>query len=89
MGLDIWFREDIRNALLAADEVSWSILDAIPEGVPVPEILKAWLKGYRKALVTVALSFGLQRDFSRKEEQGANHQASPGLEVAQLPNNRL
>jgi hypothetical protein len=59
MGLDIWFKEDIRNALLAADEASSSTarVCAFVGGDPVT--LRAYLEGYRAALTTVALAFGL------------------------------
>ncbi len=65
MGLDIFFTEDIRNALMAADEASSSTArvcavrggyEASPE---VDVILRAYLEGYRAALTTVALAFGL------------------------------
>jgi len=55
MGLDIWFSEDIRNALLAADEASSSTAAYCPDG----PTLRAYLEGYRAALTTVALAFGL------------------------------
>ena len=64
MGLDIFFSEDIRNALLAADEASSSTArvcaavcgDGRGDGSP---LLRAYLEGYRAALTTVALAFGL------------------------------
>lgn len=91
MGLDIWFMEDIRNALLAANEASSAtaavaagqgshILDLIVEELqaqlpPGPsqvllhalhaaavghvDTLKHYRQGYRAALATVALAFGL------------------------------
>jgi hypothetical protein len=55
MGLDIFFSDDIRNALLAADEASASTAAYCPDG----PILRAYLEGYRAALTTVALAFGL------------------------------
>ena len=63
MGLDIWFAEDIRNALLAANEASAATAAIIAEqdlsGPQAIMILRAYHKGYRAALVTVALAFGL------------------------------
>jgi hypothetical protein len=64
MGLDIFFLEDIRNALLAADEASSSTArvcaavggDGRADDSP---LLWAYLEGYRAALTTVALAFGL------------------------------
>jgi len=55
MGLDIWFSEDIRNALLAADEASGRTAIYCPDG----PALQAYRAGYRAALVTVALAFGI------------------------------
>jgi hypothetical protein len=92
MGLDIWFSEDIRNALLAANEASSATaqvattsqdartLDLIaeklrgelPEGtsqvlldalhaaaIGNVDALKHYRQGYRAALITLALAFGL------------------------------
>jgi hypothetical protein len=66
MGLDIFFAEDIRNALLAADEASSStarMCTAIGgdsrDDPPTRLYLRAYLEGYRSALTTVALAFGL------------------------------
>lgn len=58
MGLDIYFAEDIRNALLAADEASTSTARACGSGSN-PVASRAFLEGYRAALVTVAIAFGL------------------------------
>ena len=88
MGLDIWFAEDIRNALLAANEASAATAAVIAEvgggpstgsgqgpstlrraqgsGQAVTEAtellavsLRAYREGYRAALTTVALAFGI------------------------------
>jgi hypothetical protein len=66
MSLDIFFAEDIRNALLAADEASSSTarVCAAMGGNGRDEsatrlYLRAYLEGYRSALTTVALAFGL------------------------------
>jgi hypothetical protein len=76
MGLDIFFSEDIRNALLAADEASTStarvyaavggdgdgggdVPSVRPDESPTRLYLHAYLEGYRAALTTVALAFGL------------------------------
>jgi hypothetical protein len=58
MGLDIWFAEDIRNALLAADEAS-SATAAVAATFGEPATLRAYREGYKAALTTVALAFGL------------------------------
>jgi hypothetical protein len=62
MGLDIWFSEDIRNALLAADEASASTAALVADlRLPDADVayLRAYREGYKAALCTVALAFGL------------------------------
>ena len=59
MGLDIIFTDDIRNALLAADEASSSTARVCAAVGSDPVTLRAYLEGYRAALTTVALAFGL------------------------------
>jgi len=78
MGLDIWFREDITNALKAAEQASATTMAAMEYALgnssavnsvegPVmsdPRYLRAYREGWRAALVTVALAFGLTSDDS-------------------------
>jgi len=54
MGLNIWFSEDIRNALLAADEASGQMaaMVAMLEPRPEPRELRAFRDGFKAALVT-------------------------------------
>ena len=80
MGLDIWFAEDIRNALLAANEASAATAALIAEMGGSPSTvrqargsgqavtdstellavsLRAYREGYKAALTTVALAFGI------------------------------
>ena len=59
MGLDIIFADDIRNALLAADEASSSTARVCAAAGGDQVTLWAYLEGYRAALSTVALAFGL------------------------------
>jgi hypothetical protein len=66
MGLDIIFLEDIRNALMAADEASSATARACAamggdgrDESATCLYLWAYLEGYRAALTTVALAFGL------------------------------
>jgi hypothetical protein len=59
MGLDIFFDEDIRNALLAANEASASTARVCAALGGDQVALRAYLEGYRAALTTVALAFGL------------------------------
>jgi hypothetical protein len=63
MGLDIFFAEDIRNALLAADEASSSTARVCTAVGGDQVTLRAYLEGYRAALTTVALAFGLSPAF--------------------------
>lgn len=90
MSLDIWFGEDIRNAILAANEASSATAEAatsqdprtldliaerlreeLPEGsrallealhtaaVGNVDAMKHYRQGYKAALTTMALAFGL------------------------------
>ena len=71
MGLDIWFVEDIRNALLAANEANAATsaavadtmvteaADLLPRQQTRTCILRAYREGYAAALATIALAFGL------------------------------
>ncbi|MBC7248915.1 MAG: hypothetical protein H5T62_01395 [Anaerolineae bacterium] len=68
MSLDIWFREDILHALRAADQASATTAAALEHalggaegaGVGDPRYLRAYREGYRAALVTVAMAFGIE-----------------------------
>ena len=76
MGLDIWFREDIANALKAAEAASATTVAAMEHALvgagqttaPDPRYLRAYREGWRAALVTVALAFGLEDDTARRCE---------------------
>jgi hypothetical protein len=59
MALDIYFRDDIANALMAADEASASTAAALHNVTSDPQYLRAYRQGYRAALATVACAFGL------------------------------
>ncbi len=60
MGLDVWFRDDITAALLAADQASATTVAALGDGTVNPETIRAFRQGFRAALATVALAFGLE-----------------------------
>jgi hypothetical protein len=62
MGLDIFFSEDVRNALVAADEASSSTARVCAAVGGGQVTLRAYIEGYRAALTTVALAFGLSPD---------------------------
>ncbi len=57
MGLEMWFQEDIENAILAAEEASASTASQFGGN---PERVAAFREGYRAALVTIALAFGIR-----------------------------
>jgi len=59
MALDIFFSEDIRNALLAATEASSSTARVCAAAGGDQVTIRAYLEGYEAALTAVALSFGL------------------------------
>lgn len=63
MSLDIWFAEDIRNALLAANEGSAQTAAVMAEANGDDDLLvvtlRAYRKGYKAALITMALAFGI------------------------------
>ena len=56
----IWFSEDIRRALVAADESSAAMAEVAEWlGHADPVEVRAYREGYRDALITLALAFGL------------------------------
>jgi len=59
MSIDIYFSDDIRNALLAAAEASSSTVRACAAAGGDHVTLLAYIAGYRAALIAVALAFGL------------------------------
>jgi len=67
MGLDIWFREDILHALKAAEQASSTTVAAMEHAlsrvggsvVEDARYLRAYREGYKAALVTVAMAFGI------------------------------
>ncbi len=59
MALDIWFKEDIENAVKAANEATSSTLAMFEQMTDNHELLSAYQQGYRLALVTVATTFGI------------------------------
>jgi hypothetical protein len=59
MGLGIFFIEDIRNALLAADEATSATARICSAMGGDPVTLRTYMEGYSAALHTVALAFGI------------------------------
>ncbi len=60
MGLSVYYPQDIRNALLAAEQSASAALRAI--GAEDDPFANGYRAGYRAALVTIALAFGLAPD---------------------------
>jgi len=58
MALDVFFPQDIKNALLAAEQASGAALRAGSNGDGDPYVV-GYGEGYRDALATLALAFGL------------------------------
>ncbi|MCL6431966.1 MAG: hypothetical protein K6V36_14080 [Anaerolineae bacterium] len=59
MSLDIWFREDIKHILMAAERASTLSLAQAEESASDPRLLQAYRRGYRAALYAVAVACGL------------------------------
>lgn len=85
MGLDIWFAEDIRNALLAANEASAATAAVVADlrlEAEAVRILRAYREGYKAALCTVALAFGLAPALVTGAAPRGDHLVTkPGSEV--------
>lgn len=60
MGLEVYYPTDIRNALLAAEQAATATAEAA--GNEDDPFTAAFLVGYRAALTTLALAFGLVPD---------------------------
>lgn len=57
MGLEVYYPQDIRNVLRAAEQASSAALTAVKG--KEDEFAQGYQEGYRAALTTVALAFGL------------------------------
>ena len=55
LSLDVWFRDDIRNALVAVDSANLDIASV----VDTPEV-RIYRRGYEAAIRAVAAAFGIQ-----------------------------
>jgi hypothetical protein len=65
MALEVYYPQDIRNALLAAEQASgaaWRAANGEDK-----EFAQGYREGYRDALATIALAFGLLRPDDRYE----------------------
>ena len=63
MGLDIYYKEDITNALLAAEQSANAT--AIALGGTDDPFAAGFQVGYQAALTTLALAFGLTKNAGR------------------------
>ena len=57
MGLEVWYPNDIKNAILAAEQASATALQAGRVGGDAYQ--GGYRDGYQAALLTIALAFGL------------------------------
>ncbi len=65
MTLEVYYPQDIRNVLLAAEQAcNTALMAASGED---NEFAKGYWEGYRAALTTVALAFGLLKPDVRRE----------------------
>jgi hypothetical protein len=65
MRLEVYYPQDIRNALLAAEQASgaaWRAANGEDK-----EFAQGYREGYRDALATIALAFGLLHPDDRQE----------------------
>lgn len=70
MGLDIFFAEDVRNALAAANEASSAAAARVADlrlDADAVANLRAYRDGYKAALCTMALAFGISPQTVIKE----------------------
>jgi hypothetical protein len=67
MALEVYYPQDIRNALLAAEQASNATM--VAAGGEDDKFTQGFQSGYRAALATIALAFGLLRPDGRCESQ--------------------
>ncbi len=68
MALDIWFKEDIANAVKAAHEAGSSSLTMFEQMTENSDLVRAYGQGYRSALIAVATAFGIELRNDRLKE---------------------
>jgi len=73
VGLNVYYPADVRNALLAAEQAVNATAEAA--GDPEDPFTAGFLAGYRAALTTLALAFGLVKP-------SPEHSQAPALEAA-------
>jgi len=72
MGLEVYYTQDIRNALLAAEQASNAAMMASGGD---DKSTRAFQAGYRAALGTIALAFGLFQPADRHDLAATDWQA--------------
>ena len=73
MPLDIWFREDIKHILMAAERAS-----ALTLALADPGTLQAYHRGYQAALTAVALACGITPHTDGKAPRERRRQEGDG-----------
>lgn len=79
MSADVWFKRDIANALLAAYQAARETSCVTGDADSVQTI--CFHAGYRSAISTVALFFGISPAFVLPEEGEAHHITRGDLEL--------
>ena len=67
MALDVWFKDDIKNSLLSVNQASGDAATIVINGLVDPRELRAYRAGFRAALVSIALAFGIDIPPGRKD----------------------
>jgi hypothetical protein len=73
MALDIWFKEDIANAVKAAHEAGASSLAMFERMTENRDLVRAYSQGYRSALIAVAAAFGIELGSLSADKLGGDH----------------
>lgn len=77
MSLDVWFKDDIRNTLLALNETSRDTHARLAALAADPSAAHEYRSGYGDALRAVAVAFGIATpQTSEPEPVGAGHRFS-------------
>jgi len=69
MSLDVWFKDDIRNTLLALSETSQDTHAQIVALVGESQTAQSYRSGYGDALRAVAIAFGITAPRASEERQ--------------------
>lgn len=83
MGLEVYYPSDILNALLAAEQASGAALRAASR--ENDEFAQGYQEGYRAALATIALAFGLVQPDGHGERREWQHNSLPSIREEGVP----